>query len=81
MKVDLIRARLKGGFRPFLVVTSSGDKFPVPHPEFIYVTPTPRTVVVATRNGYVVVLDPLHIVGLEEIPGRRNGKSKRTTKR
>jgi hypothetical protein len=36
----------------------------VPYREFIFLTP--RRVVVADRKGYVNVLDPLHIVSLEE---------------
>ena len=79
MNVNHIRARLQGGFRPFEVVTSSGDKYPVPHPEFIFITP--RTVVVANSAGYVYVIDPLHIVSLEEWPPQRNGKAKRTPKK
>jgi hypothetical protein len=77
MNIEIIRNRLKGGFRPFAVVTSSGDKFPVPHPEFIYLTPALRTVVISDENGNVVVLDPLHVVGLEDIPARKNGKPAR----
>ena len=72
--VEHIRSRLQGGFRPFAVVTSSGHKFPVPHPDFVFITP--RTVVVADEDGYTVNLDPLHIVGLEDIPMRRNGGQK-----
>jgi hypothetical protein len=48
-----------------LKVTQS--QFPVPHKEFIFLTP--RRVVIATRAGYVNVLDPLHIVSLEEAKG------------
>jgi hypothetical protein len=70
--------RLKVGFRPFAVVTSSGDKYPVPHPEFIYLTQ--RTVIVADRRGYTVNLDPLHGVGLEALRVTSNG-SKRASKK
>ena len=79
MNVEHIRARLGNGFRPFAVVTSSGNKYPVPHPEFILLTP--RTVVIADRRGYAVVLDPLHVVGLEDIRPSRNGRSTRRQKR
>jgi hypothetical protein len=79
MNVERIREKLgrDRGFRPFSVVTSSGNKYPVPHSEFIIVTP--RTVVVANERGGVVTLDPLHIVGLEDIapksgPGGRRAK-------
>lgn len=78
MNVDLIRRRLTGGFRPFALVTSSGDRYPVPHPEFLFLTR--RTVVVADEDGWTTNLDPLHVVAIEEItpkPGKGNGRSKR----
>jgi hypothetical protein len=64
VNVQDIRDRLKGGFVPFTIRTSDGEQFPVPHREFIYVTD--KRVVVSTRQGYVNVLDPLHIVSIEE---------------
>ena len=79
MNVELIRARLKDGFRPFAIVTSSGNKYAVPHPEFILITQ--RTVVIADQRGYAMVLDPLYIVGLEDVPRKRNGRSKSGRKR
>ena len=78
MNVELIRAKLKGGFRPFKIVTTSGNKYPVPHPEFAFVTQ--RTVVVADRQGFVVHLDPLRIVDLEDIPARKNGSKRQRRK-
>jgi hypothetical protein len=74
MNLETIRERVKE-FRPFTLVTSSGNKYPVPHQDFIFFTI--RTVVVATSRGDAVVLDPLHIVGLEGVPSRKNGKHKR----
>ena len=59
-----IQERLTGGFVPFKIRTSDGCEFLVPHREFIFVTS--RRVVVATRDGYVNVLDPIHIVSVEE---------------
>jgi hypothetical protein len=50
----------------------------VAHPEFVLLTPV--TVVVADQRGYAVVLDPLHVVGLEDIPPARNGRAKRRLK-
>jgi hypothetical protein len=64
VNVDDIRKRLGRGFVPFKIRTSDGGEFKVPHREFIYVTQ--RRVVVADRKGYVNVLDPLHIVSIEE---------------
>jgi hypothetical protein len=64
MSTEEIRKRLSGGFVPFTIRTSDGERFPVPHREFIFVTQ--RLVVVADQKGYVSVLDPLHIVSLEQ---------------
>ena len=64
VNVDDIRKRLEGKFVPFKLRTSDGWKIKVPHREFIMVTQ--RRVVVADRTGYVNVLDPLHIVSIEE---------------
>ena len=37
MNLDKIRKQLAGGFRPFVIRTSDGREFDVPHPEFIAV--------------------------------------------
>ncbi len=75
MNVELIRLRMKEGFRPFTIVMSSGNKYPVPHPEFVLVTP--RKVVVADEQGATTDLDPLHITGLEDLPTPKNGRAQR----
>ena len=62
-------------FRPFVVVTSSGHKYAVPHPDFLFLTQ--RTVIVTDDRGYTMSIDPLHIVGLEDLPERKNGRAKR----
>jgi hypothetical protein len=64
MSVDEIRRRLQNGFRPFVIRTSDGKEFPVPHKEFILVTR--RSVVVADNDGFVDIIDPLHISSLQE---------------
>ena len=82
MNVELIRRRLTKGFRPFALVTSSGDRYPVPHPEFVFLTR--RTVIVADDDGLTTNLDPLHVVAIEDLPprarkgnGRAGGRSRR----
>jgi hypothetical protein len=67
MSIEDIRKRLTGAFTPFTLRTSDGEKFAVPHREFIFVTS--RRVVIADQKGYVNVLDPLHIVSIEEPKG------------
>ena len=64
MSIHDIKERVRGKFTPFTLRTSDGEKFPVPHKEFIFVTE--RRVVVSTKEGYVNVLDPLHIVSIEK---------------
>lgn len=51
----------------------------MPHPDFIMVTQ--RTVVVADAKGYATVLDPLHIVGMEDLTARGDGRSRARRRR
>ncbi|HYR58332.1 MAG TPA: hypothetical protein VEO95_06880 [Chthoniobacteraceae bacterium] len=62
MSLDEIRKRTSNGFRPFVIKTSDGKEYPVPHREFIMITK--RSVVVADADGFIDILDPLHIVAL-----------------
>lgn len=70
LNLDLIRERLRNGFHPFVLVTTDGRKFKVPHPDFV-----------AVGRGVVVVLHPddtsskidaLHIVSIEDLPARKH---------
>ena len=65
MNVEQIRARLTGGFRPFAIRTSDGREYPVPHPEFLAVGR--HAVGVVDKQGYIVSLDPQHIVALQDL--------------
>ena len=71
MNIDKIRKRLTGGFKPFLLRTSDGREYDVPHPEFIMVSP--REVAVVDKDGYIDTLDPLHIVAVRTVASK-NGK-------
>ena len=64
MNLEDIQKRLSNGFKPFVIRTSAGREFPVPHKEFIMVTR--RSVIVADEEGYVDILDPLHIASVRE---------------
>jgi len=67
---DIIRARIRNGFRPFTLYLSDGRKIPVPHPEFISVG---RSIVVVIGPDDVPQdIDPLHIVSLKETPAKKN---------
>lgn len=69
MSLDKIRKRLSGGFKPFPILTSDGNSYEVPHPEFILIGKS--AVAVTDHEGDIAVLDPLHIVGLKGIPSNR----------
>ena len=62
MDLDDIRKRLSQGFKPFVIKTSDGREYQVPHREFIMITS--RTVVIADADGFVDILAPSHIVAL-----------------
>lgn len=64
MSLDDIRKRLSNGFKPLVIRTSDGREFPVPHKEFIMVTR--RSVIIADEEGFVDILDPLHIASVRE---------------
>ena len=75
MNIEKIRKRLTGGFRPFLIRTSDGREYAVPHPEFIAVGKS--DVAVVDKEGDIDVLDALHIVSLRT-PKVRNGVSSKS---
>lgn len=70
MNVEKIRKRLGRGFRPFVLRTSDGREFEVPHPEFIALGKF--DVAVVDSEGDINLLDALHIVSIKT-PKIRNG--------
>ena len=72
MNVEEIRKRTRNGFTPFTIYLSDGRTYEVPHPEFILVTK--RTVAIADKDGFVDMLDPIHIVSLKNLPTAKSGK-------
>ena len=67
MILDQIRKRLTGGFQPFVIRTSDGREFKVPHPEFIAVGK--YEVAVVDRDGHIDTLAPLHIASIKSLTG------------
>ena len=74
MSIDKIRKRLTGGFRPFVLRTSDGREFPVPHPEFIALGKS--DVAVVDKTGDINVLEALHIVSIKT-PKAKNAAGSR----
>ena len=64
MNVQRIRDLITGGFEPFVIKTSDGQVYDVPHPEFVAIGQ--GVVVVIGKNDRVNTLDPLHITAVEK---------------
>ncbi len=61
-----------GGFRPFEIRTTDGQKFQIPHPEFILIGK--NLIAIVDKEGYINHIDPLHVVSARFL-SRRNGGS------
>jgi hypothetical protein len=58
MKIEQFRATIKSRpFKPFTIRASSGDGYPVSHPEAVWQTPGGHTAIVAVRDEVVVMID------------------------
>jgi hypothetical protein len=79
MLIDVIREHNQAvPFKPYEIRTNGGQRLPVPHPDFIFVSP---------RGSWVIVTDekerPRHIstILIEEISPLRKRRRRRRTKR
>ena len=71
MNLERIRNRVSGGgFRPFALRTSDGREYPVRHRVLV----GPRSLAVLDREGEIVTLDPLHIVVINDLRAKANGR-------
>jgi hypothetical protein len=76
MNIERIRQRVSGGgFKPLAVRTSDGHEYAVRHPEWVLVGP--RSLAVLNKDGEITTLDSLHIVGIKDLPPKKNVASKR----
>ena len=76
MNLEQIRQRVSGGgFHPFALRTSDGREYAVRHPEMVLVAP--RSLAVVDRDGEIVTLDALHVVGIKNLRARTNGPARR----
>jgi len=64
MNPQIIRERVRDGFRPFVMHLSDGRHFTVPHPDFVAIGR--NVVVVIGEDDVSRTIDPLHIVSIEE---------------
>jgi hypothetical protein len=75
MNIDRIRRRLTGGFKPFILRTSDGREYDVPHPEFIFIAKF--DVVVMDKEGEIDILDPAQIVSLHNVRTKNGSPTKK----
>ena len=66
MNRELIRQQLVGQ-GPFLIRTSDGKEFRVPHPEFVLIGR--HNIVIEDAKGLLDIIDPLRVVSIR--PGTR----------
>ena len=52
-------------FRPFRVHMADGRSFPVPHPDFLSMSPTGRTVIIYPEDEEFSILDLLLMTEIE----------------
>jgi len=71
LNLEMIRQKVHGPFRPFVLHLSDGRKFPVPHPDFILIGK--NMVIVNNEQDVAQYIDALHIVSLEEADHSRSG--------
>ncbi len=77
MQADQLRGAMhKTPFRPFVIRTASGERYPVPHPDMISISPSGRTVGVWSET-----LEDIAIIDMEAITKFVASSSQRSTKR
>jgi hypothetical protein len=62
-------------FRPFTLVTASGEKYRVPHPDYVTFTPSRRVALVYQDEELFNALDVLTITDIQ--PGGKQPRTKR----
>jgi hypothetical protein len=72
MNRDLIRQHLASGDGA-IIRTSDGQRYSVAHPEFVLIGK--HNVVVEQLNGFLDIIDPLHIVSIRPAAKRKARKT------
>ncbi len=72
MNRDLIRRHLTG-VGSFIIRTTDGKEFKVPHADFVLIGR--HNLVIEHANGYLDIVDPLHVVSVRPV-GKRRAKVK-----
>jgi hypothetical protein len=76
-----IKARLASTpFVPFVICTSDGKEYPVPHQDFAFVSPGGTRVDVYDRDDISTRIPILHISGLRDAPALSKPRRTRRTR-
>ena len=67
-----IRKRITNGFQPFVIRTSDGREFKVPHPEFIMLAK--YAVAVVDEDGDVNTIAYFHIASIKDLVPRKKSR-------
>ncbi|MCX8091967.1 MAG: hypothetical protein N3I86_13710 [Verrucomicrobiae bacterium] len=73
MNRESIRRQLSGG-GPYIVRTSDGREFTVPHSEFVLVGR--HNLVIENEDGAFDIIDPVHVVSIRPVPRRKAGRNR-----
>ncbi len=69
MTIQQLRAAHKATpFKPFSVHMADGREFPVPHPDFLSMSPTGRTVIIYGQDDEFSILDLLLMTEIQIQP-------------
>jgi hypothetical protein len=69
MTIEQLRATHRATpFQPFTIRMADGRQFPIPHPDFLSMSPTGRTAVIFQTDGSASIVDLLLMTELELSP-------------
>ncbi len=69
MTIQQLRAAHKATpFQPFTVHMADGRAFHVPHPDFLFMSPTGRTVIICQEDDEFSILDLLLMTEIQKLP-------------
>ncbi len=72
MTIEQIRkAHQAQPFKPFTLRTGGGREYKVPHPDFLFIFPSGRTILVADTDGAGELIDLLLVESLHFENGRK----------
>jgi hypothetical protein len=71
MTVEQLRATHRAApFRPFTIHMADGRSYQTPHPDFLFITPAGRTVIVAHPDDSFSIIDLLLVTEIEVSPNQ-----------